>query len=133
MRRHSSPGLTLYRLENQRDGLRDPSVGSYLALEVLPAARGEAIIASAPVSLGSAPLPRDPTFDKHPLESWIERSLFDLQNVGSPLLDSVGNCESVHLAPPSQRLEDEHVERTGRDFVPLSVRRHNIDSLCDVT
>ena len=71
MRRQSSPGLTLYRLENQRDGLRDPSVGRYLALEVLSAARRQAIIPRAPIFLGSAPLARDPAFDKHTLESWI--------------------------------------------------------------
>src|SRR5258707_15680372 len=86
-RRQSSPGVMSCRFENPRDGLRDASVRCDLALEVLLAARRQAIVARPTIFLGFAPLAHDPALDKHPLESWIKRSLFDLQDLSGSLLD----------------------------------------------
>ena len=77
-----------------------------LALEVLSAARRQAIVTRAAVFFSSAPLARNPALDEHPLESGIKRPFFDLQNVGRSRLDGSGDdcvpfVDWIKNRPPS--------------------------------
>ena len=116
-------------MEDALDGRAYPAVTCELLFELLAAGSSEPVVACPPVFLRSAPLARDPTLQKHPLQRGIERSFIDAQHVFGPSLDSIRDFEAMQLCSRLQRLQDQHVERPRRNLFADGGQSHYIDIL----
>src|SRR5579862_6251425 len=74
-------------------GEAGPALG--FCLELPPSGAGQSIEAGAALVFGDGPLGRDPAALLHPVQRWIERSLFHLQNFGRQLLQPERNAVTV--------------------------------------
>jgi hypothetical protein len=85
--------------------------------QVLCACRREFVNPNAAVCSGDAPLGLDQVFFEKALESWIQRPLFDLEQVMGGSLNMLYQRVSVRRLP-SQGLENHHLQSTRKEVSP---------------
>jgi hypothetical protein len=78
--------------------------------QLFAARRSQLVVPSAPVANRRAPLRGDPSLDEHPLERWVQRSFFDLENVIRYPLNGIGDLISMHFAGARQSFQNQQIE-----------------------
>jgi hypothetical protein len=103
------------------------TVPRLLDAELFVSGRGERVEPCPPVVGRDLPLGRHPSLDEHPLQRGIERSFFDREHVRGDHLNVLRDPVAVHRLD-GQRLQDQHLERAGEQFV-LALGRFHEDHL----
>jgi hypothetical protein len=107
-------------------------MASFPVRDVRPMYR-EAVVTGAAIFRSFTPFARQPTFDQHALKGRIQRSFLHLKDIGRGLLDKTGNLKAMQLAAAGESFEDQHIEGSGWNLVPVIGKCHDIDNLCDAT
>src|ERR1700677_1956506 len=89
-------------------------------LQVLPAFLGDPVGSHAPIRGRDFPRCLIQTSLEKPLQSWIERPLFNLQEVSRSLLNVLDHCIAIDRLT-LQRLENNHLERAGKKITFASI------------
>src|SRR5689334_14385139 len=79
---------------------------------------GNGVVARTPSGGRLIPFARDESGAQQTLEGRVERSFFDVNDVGGGALDVLRDAVAVHSAE-AQRSKDEHVEGTGDELAWL--------------
>src|SRR5690348_14552573 len=87
--------------------------------ELFAAELRDPIVARAAVAAGDAPFRCDPTLDEHALQRGIQRTFLHLQHILRSGLYRVGDFVPVQFAVPGKGLQYQHVERAGRNLIPV--------------
>src|SRR6187549_3405176 len=97
-------------LEDERDGGGQLVPGVGFGGELFPAGAREVVVLRLPVVVRRAPLGLDEATTLEAVQCRIERTLWDLQRGSRDLVQSLGDCPTMHCLK-RQCLQDEQVER----------------------
>src|SRR5687768_15044965 len=106
------------------DGAEEDLEVRELDAQLFPAGGGDGVEARAAFGGGLAPLGLDPALFLEPLERRIERSLFDSEHVARQAPDVLGDAIPVQR-PDAERLQDQHVERAGKQLGAFGAGVHS--------
>src|ERR1700723_417189 len=125
----SAPLRPLQYPANRRD---HPFELRQLHSQLFPARRGQRVVARPPFRLRFLPLRLHPPLQQQTLQSGIQRSLFDRQQIVGETLDGQRDPVAVQRRA-RKRLQDQHVQRSGHQvgfFVRPQTPPHPTNSLC---
>jgi hypothetical protein len=109
------------RLNHSRDGAGDACELRHLDGQLLAARRSQLVVPSAAVASRRAPIRGNPSLDEHPLQRWVQRSFFDLENVIRYPLNGIGDLISMHFAGACQGFQDQEIERSRGYLVSFQI------------
>src|SRR5947199_9563886 len=105
-------GLALGRPHHTADGGDELIPPRFFHTELLPAGRGQAIILELSIHVAARlPLAGDPPSALQAVERWVERAVFDGEDVACGLANVIRDAAAMDR-PEHEGFQDEHVERT---------------------
>src|SRR6202162_815890 len=115
------PEILSNRLNHSRDRPDDPFELRHLDGQLFAARRSQLVVPSATVASRRAPLRGHPSLDEHPLQRWVQRSFFDLEDVIRYPLNGIGDLISMHFAGARQSCQNHQIECSGGYLVSVQI------------